>query len=362
MRSVVFRASLAILFVGCGWLALASDKDAEPSRARRGSRASSGGDSEGSVYRRRPRRVSGEVTPPPASRAARPAKKVYDSNVEPAAYPAEDADQGDETAEDMATGGSDEEFDEGEGVEPAENHSNSDAGEGEHPLMPCVRWAKASLEELKNVEDYSCTMVKHERIDGELQDEEWMYVKVRHEPFSVYTLFRKPKGKKGQEAIYVDGANDNKLLAHGTGLKEIFGTVSLDPASKMAMEGNRYPITELGIRRLLERLIEVGEADSQYGECEVKTIKEGVKVRDRKCICIQVTHPKRRSNFIFHKAKIYIDEELNLPIRYEAYDWPESRGGEPVLMEEYTYLDLKLNNGFADTDFDTKNSGYKFRK
>ena len=30
-------------------------------------------------------------------------------------------------------------------------------------------------------------------------------------------------------------------------------------------------------------------------------------------------------------------------------------------MEEYTYLNLKLNNGFTDADFDVKNPSYKFR-
>ncbi len=30
-------------------------------------------------------------------------------------------------------------------------------------------------------------------------------------------------------------------------------------------------------------------------------------------------------------------------------------------MEEYTYLNLKLNNGFTDADFDIKNPNYKFR-
>ncbi|MBI1903218.1 MAG: DUF1571 domain-containing protein, partial [Planctomycetia bacterium] len=36
--------------------------------------------------------------------------------------------------------------------------------------------------------------------------------------------------------------------------------------------------------------------------------------------------------------------------------------GKPELTEEYTYLKIKVNNGFTDADFDVKNPNYKFRK
>ena len=68
-----------------------------------------------------------------------------------------------------------------------------------------------------------------------------------------------------------------------------------------------------------------------------------------------------RRNFLFHLARIFVDDELNLPIRYESYDWPEKPGGPPELIEEYTYLNLKLNNGFTDADFDIRNPNYQFR-
>ena len=67
-----------------------------------------------------------------------------------------------------------------------------------------------------------------------------------------------------------------------------------------------------------------------------------------------------RRNFIFHLARIFIDDELNIPIRYEAYGWPSRTGDLPVLEEEYTYLDVKLNNGFTDDDFDIRNPNYGF--
>lgn len=230
---------------------------------------------------------------------------------------------------------------------------------GDHPLLPAIRWAKVTLKKLDAISDYSCIMVKRERIAGTLGDQEYMSVKIRHEPFSVYLGFVKPAKVKGQEAIYVRGRNNDNMLAHGTGMRKIFGTISLKPDSYLAMDGNRYPITEMGLRRLVERLIEVGENDSKFGECEVKASPK--KINGHEVVCLQVTHPVPRKEFLFHIAKIYIDTKNNLPMRYESYDWPAETGVAPPLMEEYTYLNLKLNNGFTDKDFDTGNPAYQFK-
>jgi hypothetical protein len=160
--------------------------------------------------------------------------------------------------------------------------------------------------------------------------------------------------------IYIDGANDGKMWAHGGGIKSIVGTLSLPPESSLAMDGQRYPITQIGVVNLTKRLIEVAEQDVKYGECEVKFFK-GAKINDRTCTCTQVIHPVPRKNFLFHIARIFVDDELNLPIRYESYDWPKAAGAAPELIEEYTYLNLKLNNGFGDADFDIHNPKYRFR-
>jgi len=229
----------------------------------------------------------------------------------------------------------------------------------EHPLMPAIRWAKQELENVRRIEDYSAIVVKRERIGGELSEEEYAFVKIRHRPFSVYMRFLHPPSIRGQEVIWVEGANDGKMWARGTGLKRVFGTVSLSPTSPIVMQNNRYPITEIGILRLVERIIEVAEHDAQYGECEV-TYYPGAKINDRPCLCIQVVHPVPRVNFRFHIARVFVDEELRLPVRYESYDWPAKPGGPPLLLEQYTYLNIRLNNGFTDRDFDINNPEYGF--
>lgn len=225
---------------------------------------------------------------------------------------------------------------------------------GEHPLMPCLRLAKQAHAEMdENLHDYSATFTKVERLNGTLGDPQKLKIRVRHEPFSVYMKFITPN--PGQEALYVANKNDNKLVAMGSGWKRRFGTLNLDPNGGMAMKDQRYPITKAGIKNLTAELIEIAEQDVKYGECTVRHTT--AKIAGRPATMIESTHPVARKNFRYHKAQIFIDNELRIPIAYRAYSWPREKGGEPILEEQYTYTDLKINNGFTDADFSPDGPG-----
>ncbi len=232
---------------------------------------------------------------------------------------------------------------------------------GEHPLEPCLRWAQSALADIRQIKDYSCTVVKRERVGGALIGPQSMDVKVRHEPFSVYLRFQEPANVRGREVIYVQGRNRDKLLCHVTGVRHrMLGTVALRPTGRLAMTDNRYPITEIGILRLVERLIEVGQSDMKDSDCEVRITRASI--QDRPCTCIEVEHPRPQPGLRCHLAKVYIDDERNLPLNYEAYDWPKDAGDAPELIEQYTYLDLKVNRGFSERDFDVENPDYAFSR
>ncbi len=236
------------------------------------------------------------------------------------------------------------------------------AGANEHPLMPALRWAREGLPAIERIQDYTATVMKKERIGSKLGEDQYMAIKVRHKPFSVYSIFLSPAAEKGKECLYIEGANGGKMWAHGTGLQyKMFGTVSLDPDGNVAMQNQRYPLTQIGILNLTRRLVDVASEDVKYGECEVKYFK-GAKINDRTCTCIQVAHPVPRKNFLFNVARIFVDDGLNVPVRYEAYDWPKTPGAQPELIEEYTYLNLKINVGLTDADFDRNNPAYRLSK
>ena len=236
-----------------------------------------------------------------------------------------------------------------------------------HPLKPAIDIAKAALvNSQKNINDYTATMVKRERIDGILGVAEYIYIKVRNEkattPFSTYMYFVKPTIAKGREVIYVNGKNGNKMCAHegGGGLKAAIPDLWLDPDGFLAMKGQRYPVTEVGLENLIVQLIDRAERDMKAGLCKVQ-FRKGAMINKRKCTMIQVMHAEKRAPYDFHIAQIFIDDELQVPVRYVSYDWPESDGARPKLIEEYTYLNVKINNGFTDIDFDVNNPNYNFK-
>lgn len=240
----------------------------------------------------------------------------------------------------------------------------------QHPLEPVLRQAHDLLQRLETVEDYTCTIVRRERIGEKLQDYEWIFAKLRHErgpdvtgesPVSAYLQFLGPEDVAGREVIYRPAAYGNKLIVRRGGTRFAYVTTSITPDGELAMQNSRYPITAIGLKNLLNRLIEVGEEDISRGECIVEYFP-GAKVDARLCTLIRVTHPYRRPYFRYHKADIFVDDALQAPVRFASYDWPDKEGGEPYLLEEYTYTDLRFNVGLSDRDFDYRNSEYGFRK
>ena len=239
-----------------------------------------------------------------------------------------------------------------------------------HPLDDALVLARKSLEHIeKNVHDYTCVLVKRERIGGVVAEHEFMTCKIRHrqvtnsrvKPFSVYLGFHRPEAVKGREVLYVAGENEGSLVVHEGGLKGNFiPTMSLPTNGMLAMRNNRYPITEVGIKTLTKRLIEKGERDRELGPCEVRILNNTRVNKTRVCTCVEVKHDQNKPGLDFHMARVFMDNELQVPIRYEAYDWPKTPGGEPELLEEYTYMNLKLNVGLTDEDFSRDNKKYNF--
>ena len=248
---------------------------------------------------------------------------------------------------------------------------NQPANAAPHPLDPALELARQSLSLMQSqVNDYTAVLIKRERIADELGDNEFMFIKVRNRkvsgdkvvvPFSVYLAFLKPAAVKGREVIYVENANDGKLIAHEGGMKRVLGTHRLEPDGYLAMAGQKYPLTDIGLENLLVKLLEKGERDRQYGPCQVK-FDGGAKVGGRDCSILEVMHAEKKPHYEFHKAQIFMDNEWKIPVRYAAFNWPEGEQSEPEVIEEYTYQNVKINVGLTDKDFDFTNPDYNFHK
>ena len=237
-----------------------------------------------------------------------------------------------------------------------------------HPLVPLLEIADQALVEIeKNVNDYSATLTSQVFYEGKLREEKCLFCKIRHArvlpdgkkiPFSAYIRFLKPQPLVGQEAIWVDGWHQGNLVAHIGGWGNVM-RFYIDPDGSLAMEGNRHPIRDIGMRNLIVKMQEVGRRDREQQPCQVN-IRRHLQINDRPCTLLEIIHPEQQPHFEFHIARIYLDDERSIPIAYEGFLWPEIKGGSPRLLEKYYYTDIKLNIGLQDLDFDPANQEYNY--
>jgi len=202
----------------------------------------------------------------------------------------------------------------------------------------------------QNVRDYSCVLIKREQVQGRLQPENVIAMRVRNQPFSVYLRWLGPKSSVGQEACYVAGRNNGQMRVHSPGILGAVGFVSIDPRDPRAMQASRHPITEAGIGNLIETTRKGWAWERQLNRTQVRIAE--YEFNKRRCTRVELIHPERINGFYSYRTVTYFDNEWHLPIRFEAYDWPVN-GGTPggELQEVYSYVDLRFNIPLGDEHF-----------
>ncbi|TWT80869.1 hypothetical protein CA13_23150 [Planctomycetes bacterium CA13] len=219
-----------------------------------------------------------------------------------------------------------------------------------------------------NLKDYTARFVKQEvDTSGLLGETTEMNVKVQtrlrdgsdNAPMRVYLGFESPESVRGREVIWAKDLHDGQLVVHEAGLLGMI-TLRLDPTGMLAMRGQRYPIYEIGLVRLVEKLIERGGKDLDNPDIQVTITKE-VPFDDVSAELIQVKRSKPSDEEDdFSLAEIVMDPNRQLVLSYRSFGWPADEGEKPPLQESYAYHDIQTNVGLAETDFDPQNSAYQF--
>lgn len=224
-------------------------------------------------------------------------------------------------------------------------------------------------DDLSKVSDYTATFFKQELVDGVMGEGQVMFMKLRHEPFSVYLKWL--VGDKGREVLYVSGENDGNMIVRAGGLKgRLLPALKLNPRGSIALGQSRHPITNIGLLNLAARLI--GSRKSELGRN-----LEGVHcymlddqlLGDRPCYCFVLNFESPQDSEVYRKSIQYVDKELSLPVCIRNYGWPAETENIPseelderTLIEFYSYSDVQLNRQLADADFDRANKNYHFRR
>ncbi|REK19560.1 MAG: DUF1571 domain-containing protein [Planctomycetota bacterium] len=240
-----------------------------------------------------------------------------------------------------------------------------DSDVSDHPLTPVIDYAHREQKFLRqNVRDFTCRLVKRERIGHFLQDVHFIDMQVREgvyqnnqvvQPLSIYLHFLAPRDVVDRRVIYIEGQNDGKMLVRNGGRHFEYVVATIDPNGENARQETLVPVTEIGFNRLLDKMIAVLERHRQADPTGENTRAQritGAKINDRSCTVIRITHPRRMDQLEFHLANVFVDDALHVPVRVDYSDWPRREGDKPGLIAEYTYTQLQLNVDLPENTFD----------
>lgn len=256
----------------------------------------------------------------------------------------------------------------GQGNRPAEakratSQTAAVAPNGEaarHTIDDAIELARERRAVLDDVRDYTATFTKTELV-GKKVVRQTMEMKCRHEPFSVYLHNRTGK-EEGREVLYVAGANDGHLLVHERGLlASLAGTQSLKLDDSRVVDENRYPITDIGIAKIVDKSLAIWEAEKKAdpNNIEVRFI-QNTKVGSVPCDEVEVVRKQPQPEFKYSLTRVFFARDSKLPVRAEQFGWPTKPGEKAPLLEEYDYTDLRVNVGLTAADFDPRNPMYGF--
>jgi len=191
---------------------------------------------------------------------------------------------------------------------------NRDYAKGQNgaDLEQQLRKTEAALAKIDN---YTAIFHRTERVKGKLLPEQTTFLKFKR-PFKVYMRWISPD--KGQESLYVQGANNNKVRAHGTGLTGLI-TANLDPTGGLAMEDTRHPITEAGLDNLMRTITDNVEKGRRAGEL-TSTNHGGQTVYGRKAAEFEGILPKDPAKgYYCYRCVVDVDVETQMPIKTQIF-------------------------------------------
>ncbi len=235
----------------------------------------------------------------------------------------------------------------------------------EQTLRLKVQLLERGRDLLLHTPGYTARFQKQEVVQGELRDEQALFLKCRHEPFSVYLLWE--RGEVGREVLYVDGENNGKLLAHEGGWKKRLPTMALKPDGPLAMHDARYPVTVAGLLGLVNIMLTTHQQDldqQTFAACEVRHYHQP---GERPGLEFTTRYKGPESSPIYRKSITRIDEEWNLPVETHHFEWPKTAApgsehdlDEATLIESYRFDEIDFHYQPQSADFDRTNPDYHF--
>ncbi len=233
-------------------------------------------------------------------------------------------------------------------------------------LQRKIEMLEAGRKFLQDCPDYTAVFSKQELVGNQLLDLQDIYLKCRHRPFSVYLLWL--SGDEGREVLYVDGANDGRMVVHGGGWKARLPALTISPDSSLAMQESRYPVTKAGLLGTVDITLSVHAEDlakNRLSRCEQLADQE---FDGRMCATFLTEYKNAATSPTYRKSVTLIDKEWNVPLYTRNFGWPnpgETATGEELddatLIEFYTFTEVAFRQELATAEFDRGHEEYQFK-
>ncbi len=216
-----------------------------------------------------------------------------------------------------------------------------------------VKLLKLCLEHYqRSYRDYTCTLVKQERLKGQWGDPQTIDIRFKEGPFSVVMAWQVNAGR-ADKMLYVENAPDGNhvMYVHPTGLAgRLLKSVERSPEDPEVLQSSLRSIREFGFARGLQSLINVYEQARDRGhliEASYLGIRE---VDGRPVLGLKRVLPEGHG-YPSKVTIIEIDLEYLVPVHVKGTDWQNRDECD------YEYRDIKLNQGLTDAEFTRQANG-----
>ncbi|MBN1512902.1 MAG: DUF1571 domain-containing protein [Phycisphaerae bacterium] len=210
----------------------------------------------------------------------------------------------------------------------------------------------------REVQDYDCTFIKQELVEGKLTAEQWTSVRFREEPYSVdMTWTRNPM--LVSRALYVEDKwwNGDTPQAWVRPAGALLKLVKLKQPirGKAAGTQSRRTIDQFGFRNSLDLIIHYSEKAQKEGVLDLEYIGQAT-VGERPTYVFERRLPYNGDEEIYpdRLLRVFVDKEWLLPTCCISY--ADDDGSQ--LLGKYVLVDVKLNPGYTDADFDPEVIGF----
>ena len=202
------------------------------------------------------------------------------------------------------------------------------------------------------VQSYTARFVRQEVVGGALRPRGEALLKFQRPGLMYLRWIAGPP--EGREILFVPGRNDNRMLVREPGLLSSLVTVAMAPDSPRVLRESRHPVTDVGIGRLIEVIVDNARRAAAAGELRLKDYGIATAPGGSARRLEAVLPGDGQGRYYCYRLELAVASGSGLPVRATIYDWGER------MVADYEYLDLKLNPVFTAGDFDAANPEYGF--